>query len=595
MNKEGEQLASPTKVELLEQSFQGFPVSDGIAIGVPFFVPFAGSPDAIPEFPIAIGEVDQEIDRYRKALYSSREDLKSLQQELAREGASDAVSIFETHIQMLEDPLMTTFIEEKIRERLKNTESVFHSFIVNLETAFSVEGSGFSRERFGDVRDLSSRVLSNLVTKPATFPHIHFPFQQSIIFSEEIVPSDTAFKGAGQILGFVTWEGGGNSHAALLARAKGLPFVSRIPVEKLRQETISRVIIDGTKGELIVNPSQETVSRYQILQQEYARVEQEEDKDAAPITQDGYKVELYGNINQIEDIDFLNHYSHSGVGLFRSEYPMLQKSSLLLEEEEQFLLYCKMAEKLDKKPFTIRVLDIGGDKYPELFKHLSKESHPFLGCRGIRFLLHYPEIFTIQLRAILRASALYPEIRIVYPLISDVKELREVNAFLEKTKQDLVQEGKPFNTRLEIGCMLEVPSAILTCDALITECDFFEIGTNDLIQYTMGMDRSSSQMHQYQYPAHPSLLRMIKMVILEAKKKEKPVIVCGEMAASSRFVALLLGLGVKKLSCPARFIPSIKKAIRKTHLVEAWRMADKVLTLQTAAEVLQFLQNHSMD
>ncbi len=570
-----------------EIHIKGAPVSDGIAIGFPVFLAYQPE-EYIPEFPISMGEVEGEIERYRQALSSSRDDLRHLQKVLAEEGSNDAVSIVETHIQMLDDPLITTQMEEKIREMLKNTESVFHSVIEGLEELFSRHPDAFFREKLGDVRDLSNRVLKNLA--PIEKMAVEDIPPNSIIFARDLIPSDTASMQASRVTAFVTQTGGGTSHAALIARSKGIPYVASIDVDTLERARGSCVIVDGQTGDIIINPSSNTLAKYENLKNrltlQYQQLEQ--DRNVPCETKDGYPIQLYANINGLNDIDLVHHHGAKGIGLFRSEYPVFQDKELLFDENAQFRLYEQLIEKANGLSIVIRVFDLGGDKLPLSIHNFPKEPNPVLGCRGIRFLMRNKDIFRKQMRAILRASV-KGDIRILIPLITDIQELRGVKQFIEDVKQELVQEGIPFKAKIPLGCMLEVPSAILICDMIANECDFLSIGTNDLIQYTLGIDRNNSAMSDFYYPTHPSVVRMIKMAALEAKKNNKPISACGEITSNPLFAPLLVGLGVHNFSCASRFIPIIKKAIRQYTLLESCEIAEHVLNLDTSSAITEFL------
>jgi phosphotransferase system enzyme I (PtsI) len=572
-----------------EIHIKGAPVSDGIAIGVPVFLAYE-SHEFIPDFPISTGEVEGEIQRYRKALSFSREDLKHLQKVLAEEGSNDAVSIVETHIQMLDDPLITTHMEKKIREMLKNTESVFHSVIEGLEELFSQHPDAFFREKLGDVRDLSNRVLKNLspVEKIATED---IP-PNSIIFAKDLIPSDTTSMQASRVTAFVTQTGGGTSHAALIARSKGIPYVASIDIETLQKAKGSCVIVDGQTGDIIINPSSNTLAKYEKLRNrltlQYQQLEQ--DRDVSCETKDGCPIQLYANVNGLNDVDLVHHHGAKGIGLFRSEYPVFQDKELLFDEDAQYRLYAQLIEKAKGLSIVIRVLDLGGDKLPLSIHNFPKEPNPVLGCRGIRFLMRNKDIFRKQMRAILKASV-KGDIRILIPLISDIQELRGVKQFIESVKQELAREGIAFKANIPLGCMLEVPSAILICDMIANECDFLSIGTNDLIQYTLGIDRNNSAMSDFYYPTHPSVVRMIKMAALEAKKNNKPISACGEITSNPLFAPLLVGLGVHNFSCASRFIPIIKKSIGQYTLLETCEIAEHVLKLGTSAEITEFLNS----
>lgn len=573
--------------DLLEEILiRGFPVSDGIAIGTPFFLnPIE---EKTPEFSISLKEVDDEIERYRSALFSSREDLHQLRNNLAEEVSEDAATIIETHIHMLNDPLMTDHMEDKIRNKLQNSESVFKSVITDYEKRFSQNPNPFFQERLVDVMDLANRVLGHLCP---TQGHslLNVPFN-SIVFAKELIPSHTASAESSRVSAFVTQSGGGNSHAALIARAKGIPYIACVDVGSLQNISARCVIIDGQAGEIIFNPKRETLEKYKQrhtrLKTSYQILQKELQYDSETI--DGCSIQIFANIGNIGDLENLEQYGPDGIGLFRSEYLFFQHRHLISSEEGQYESYVQMIQTVGDMPIVIRAFDVGGDKNPELFPDAEKEPNPVLGCRGIRFLLRYPAIFKTQLRAILRA-AVHGDVRILLPLISDIGELEASKAVIAEVSQELRREGIAFKSNVPVGCMIEVPSAVLICDVLAKNCDFLSIGTNDLVQYTLGIDRSNPAMSDFCYPAHPSVLRMIKMVNTEAKRYGKTVTICGEIASNPLFVPLLLGLGVDQLSCSPRYIPIVKRAIRQTTLISAYELAQQILQLNSTAEVSRVL------
>jgi phosphoenolpyruvate-protein phosphotransferase (PTS system enzyme I) len=565
---------------------RGNPVSEGIAIGEIFFLDLV-SEEMSPEFPIAVGEIDSEISRYRRALFSSREDLQRLQTNLADEGSIDAVTIFDAHIQMLQDPLMTTHMEDKIRQMRQNTESVFRSVIKDYENRFSQGSNSFFKQRLIDVMDLSKRVLGHLDQKQK-LPFADIP-EGSIVLARVLIPSQTASVDVNRVSAFITQTGGGNSHAALIARAKGIPYIDGIDLHHL-QHRKGIVIVDGQMGDIIINPTSATMSKYTRLKKRMTNNYQvlEREGHLRSETADGYFIPLYANVESISDLELMHHHHAAGVGLFRSEYLFFQDNSLFSSEERQVAAYLELVEGAKGLPVVMRVLDIGGDKTPDLTLELEKETNPLLGCRGIRFLLSHREIFKTQLRALLRVAG-HGNVRILLPLIADISELRQTKQIVDEARRELLASGHEIEENIPLGCMLEVPSAMMICNFLAQECDFLSIGTNDLIQYTLGIDRGNSAKNNFYYPAHPSIIRMIKGAVLDAAGQNKRVGVCGEMASNPHFIPLLLGLGIREFSCSPRHIPLVKQAIRKTSLEAAQQFAERLLHLRTTEEVAEAL------
>ncbi len=571
----------------------GAPVSEGIAIGVLFHLN-SGSEDLIPDFAIPEQGIFLEIERYRSALALAKEDLLFLQKSLEKEGSQNAANIIEAHIQMLEDPSITTQVEERICSLKKNAEAVFSGIVSEYEKKFSKIKDVFFQQRVIDLLDLSKRILGNLSHK-TSFNFADIP-KNSIVFAKELIPSHTAAIHASRVSAFITQSGGGNSHAALIARAKGIPYVSSIDMSLLEKAKGGYVIVDGQTGEIIFHPTEATLENYRErktrLKTTYQLLQQ--DVHYHTETMDGYRVHTFANVGNLLDLEEMQNYRPEGIGLFRSEYLFLEKNTVFLSEEEQIQTYLQLVQKANRLPIVIRVFDIGGDKNPELFLEHEKETNPVLGCRGIRFLLRHLSIFRTQIRAIMRAGN-GANVKILLPMVSDIHEVLEAKKIIQEVRQELIEQNLIGSQNFPIGCMVEVPSVVFICDAIAREVDFLSIGTNDLVQYTLGMDRSNPAMSDCLYPAHPSVIRMIKMVVVEAKRQNKPVTICGEIASNPLFVPLLLGLGIHNFSCSPRYIPLIKKAIRQCVLLEAFKLARRVLQMSSPLEISHALLEASRD
>ena len=563
-----------------ELYLQGYPICPGIAIGRPFF--FTVAEENIPEFSVPHDQIDHEIDRYYSALSNSRKDLLSLQNRLHKEGVSEAAAILGSHLEIMRDPLMTVEMEEAIRRRGKNTEYVFKSVLGEYESKFNKIPDEFFRERLKDFRDISRRIIGHLRKhERCTLAQLNL---RSIVFAHELSPSDTAEANTDVIEAFVTRSGAETSHVAIMARAKGIPFVSNVDFPDLTVALPPRVIVDGCTGEVIINPSKETIKHYREEQKKMRIRAKGLQKRGTYETEtyDGYKTRLTANIETFNELDTLHQYGGDGVGLFRSEYLFIARDSFP-SEDEQFLVYRSIVEKVDGDASVIRTFDIGGDKFGNF--HINRyEKNPYLGCRAIRLMLKERPLFQTQIRAILRASA-FGELSILFPMISSVSELREAKVIIEEAKSELLKKGVPFSRNIPIGCMIEVPSAAITADIIVQECDFLSIGTNDLVQYALAVDRGNPAMSYLYTPSDPSIIRMIKMVVDVAARADKPVSVCGEIAADPRFTPLLLGLGVHELSVATPALPEIKNLIRHLSIIEAQEISIEVLACSTAAEV----------
>lgn len=566
--------------EDIEVRLKGSPICAGIAIGRPFF--FIYSDESVPEFSIENSEVPEEIARYRRALSHSEQEIRRLQKQLEIDGALEGVNILDTHLQIMRDPIVTSNIEKQIEVTRKNAEYIFQTIIKSYEKKFNNLKDKFFRERFKDVRDISRRIMKNL-RKSASISLADIP-SNSIVFAHDLVASETAETKKSQVGAFVTETGGETSHAAIIARARGIPFVSSVDFQDVQVGKNTYVIVDGRTGEVIINPRESTLNYYQTLQYQLDNQIQSLQKIGGllPETIDGYKVKLSANVEMENELELLHQYGGEGVGLFRSEYICLSHESFP-SEEEQFRIYKNIISAMKGLPIVIRTFDVGGDKFRE-FLNMRNESNPFLGCRAIRFMLREREAFKMQLRAILRASS-YGNVSIMFPMVSGSFELLEAKDILKEAMNELDKENFAYKSNIKIGCMIEVPSAAITCDVLAKECDFLSIGTNDLVQYSLAVDRGNQSMSYLYNPTHPSVIRLIKMIVTEGHSNGIPVSICGEIAADPRFTALLLGLGVHELSCSARYLPIVKNAIRNTSIVSANKLAERILVMSDAQEI----------
>lgn len=573
------------KVKEQQVYLKGAPICRGIAIGKPFF--FTLIDDCVPEFTIPAKDIDEEIDRYRQAIRRSRDDIKQLQKKLKKEKILEGAAILDAHIQMMQDPLLTQHIEDEIKKSRKNAEHVFHTFVSQYQKKFQSLADPFFRERFKDIQDISRRVMGYL-RDSVSVSLADIP-SGSVVFSDDLTAFDTAEANVSSVLAFVTQKGSATSHAAIVAKAKGIPYVSNIQLEDLLElDQDGKVIVDGRTGDIIFYPTEETLKTYRRLQESLERqVKSWGEKNPLPAeTVDGYQVKLSSNIDMTDDMDLFHENGGEGVGLFRSEYMFLNNDTFPTEDD-QYLYYLQLVEKMKGLPLVIRTFDFGGDKLM-LNPYMPTEGNPFIGCRAIRYLLKEKDIFKAQLRAILRASQ-FGKVSIMFPMISTLAELIEAKELLQEAYAELESKGYDEIPKVRIGSMIEVPSAAIVADLIAKECDFLSIGTNDLVQYSLAVDRRNHSPHQIHASTDPSVLRMIKLVVSEANHQGIPVTVCGEVAADPRFTALLLGLGVHELSVAPRYLPSIRKAVRSCCIVDSCALAEKALTLTNAKEISELL------
>lgn len=577
-----------------EVILRGLPISKGIGIGFPIFINTGESKTVELELPQK--EIEEEITRYRRAIDSSRKDLEQLRKISQRDGPAEIVAILGTHLEIMQDPLIVSEIEVRIRESQMPIEKIFHGLIEEYKLRFTTMHDQYFEERIRDMVDVLRRILGHVYPSGrmnlSEIPH------NSILIAQELVPSETIEASAALISAFVTAGGGLTSHAAIIARAKGIPYVANIDIKKLKKIEFHTIVVDGSLGLIILNPNRQSLKKYQEMKKNYS-AEHKKLKSSTHLTSetiDGYEVRVFANLENPKEIDSVLKNGASGVGLFRSEYLFLSKKQFP-EEEEQFEIYKKMIRSMRGSPLVIRVFDIGGDKkvdfLPEdpnakYFREIGMESNPALGCRAIRFLLRYPELLEQQLRAILRASRFGP-IQILIPMVSDVSELQIVRMMIEKIKKSLAQEGVKVAKEIPLGCMIEVPSSAIMCDVIAAETDFLSIGTNDLIQYVLAADRSNFNTSELYSPIHPSIFRLIQMIVNAANRAGKPVIVCGESAADPLMIPILLGLGVREFSVAFRHIPLVKHTIRTWRIIEACRLAEGAMEFSSALELKKYL------
>lgn len=568
------------KVKKSEFRLKGVPICRGIAIGKPYF--FTLVDDEVPEFTISRNDIEEEVSRYVDAVARSREDVKRLQGKLKKENILEGSDILDAHLQIMQDPLLTVNVEEQIRKTRKNAEHVFQDTINQYQKKFQSIADPLFRERFKDIQDISRRVMEYLrESVRASLADIP---PESIVFSEDLKASDTAEANVGCVNAFITASGGATSHAAIVAKAKGIPYVTDVMFDQISGiEENSTVIVDGRTGDIIFSPTEECLKKYRELQKEFeGQVRYLSKGRSLPSeTIDGYSVKLSANIDMIDEIVAFHESGGAGVGLFRSEYIFVSNDSFPTEDE-QYNIYKRLIKKMKGQPIVIRTFDFGGDKLV-LNQHIPFQGHSFLGSRAIRFLLKERDIFKAQIRAILRAAK-YGDVSIMFPMISALPELIEAKEILNEAYEELVDRGVEASDNIRVGCMIEVPSAAIIADLLAKECDFLSIGTNDLGQYSLAVDRRNC----LYAPTDPSVLRMIKFVVSEANHHGIPVTVCGEIAADPRFTQLLIGLGVE-LSVSPRYIPIVKRAIRNTTVVRATNIAEMALSLTNSQDILELL------
>lgn len=564
---------------------KGTSITAGLAVGTLYVLKPHTS--EIPQCELTKEEAKQEAIRFRQAVKDASSEIKRLKGRLKKEGVAEGVEILESHLILLKDPKLSTDIEKRIVALRMNAEYVFHLMLEQCQTQFSSLPDPYLRERRFDIQDIGRRILSYLLNEEhACLDELP---DDAVVYTHELTPSIVAEASPDKIKAFVTTIGSKTCHAAIVARAKGIAFISSVKFSDLEQAAGETVIVDGSLGELHLNPSQESLDecRKKIKKLKKANASLNDCGTLLAETLDGEKVRLYANVDVDEELDMLSIYGGEGVGLYRSEFAFLHHETLPTEDE-QFHVYRSIISKLSGLPIVIRTFDIGGDKAAQ-YPYFAREGHPYLGFRAIRFLLKEKELFKAQIRAILRAAQ-GADVSILFPMVSSLNELREAKEIVEATKKELRQKKIPFNRKVKLGSMIEVPSAAIIADLLAPECDFFSIGTNDLVQYSLAVDRSDHSLSCYYTPTHPGILRLIKMTVTAGDNAGIPVSVCGEIAADPKFVPLLLGLGVRGLSVAARFLPVIKQAIRSIDMKKAKKLAEKALKCATSQEIEKLIE-----
>ena len=539
--------------------------------------------DAVPRHEISEGEIPQEIQRLEHALTQTRQQILEVQRKVAHAlGAKDA-SIFDAHLLVLDDPTLIDEVSRVIHQQRVNVEHAFQQVAEKYAATLSTMNDEYLRERAADMRDVTTRVLDNLLGR-ADEADVRKLKEPCIIIAYDLSPSTTALLDKNLVRGFATDIGSKTSHTAIMARSLEIPAVVGLHDASRQLETGQDVLLDGFNGLLIVNPTDQTLFEYGQLARKRVTIEEKlrNIRDEPAITLDGVRITLSANVEQAADAEHVRACGAEGVGLFRTEYLFLNRETLP-DEEEQYAAYRQVAEALKPHPVVIRTLDLGGDKFLSHL-HVPQELNPFLGWRAIRFCLQEREIFRAQLRAILRA-AVEGNIKMMYPMISGLEELNQANALVEQYKRELGTDGMPFNDALEIGAMIEIPSAVLTADALAKCVKFFSIGTNDLIQYTLAVDRLNERIAHLYEPAHPAIVRLIHSSVEAGRRNGIWVGVCGEMAGDPTLTALLLGLGVDELSVAMSAVPQIKYLIRRLKMSEARALAEFALTCESASEI----------
>jgi phosphotransferase system enzyme I (PtsI) len=567
-----------------QQEFRlhGAGVSPGVAHGVIHVT--RDDLDDVPRYQIKAAQIPDEIGRFEAALIQTRMQILEMQQRIAESIGTKDAAIFDAHLLVVEDRTLIDEVLRKLDKERINVESVFQEVATSYSDTLSKIDDPYLRERALDIQDVTKRVIRNLLGKaPRPFLALTDPH---VLVAHNLDPSDTAMLNRDRVLGIATDLGSRTSHTAIMARSLNIPAIVGLHDATERLETGQSVLLDGINGVLIINPSAATVAAYQEIENRRVRIAEQlvQLRETKSTTRDGRHIVLSANIELPRDVDAVAANGAEGIGLYRTEFLYLNRDTLPTEDE-QYDIYRTVAERVHPHPLIIRTFDLGGDKIAPGTVETPDELNPFLGCRAIRFCLENRDIFRTQLRAILRASVT-GNIKVMFPMISGLQELRDAVAAVDECKDELGRSGIEFSEQIEVGAMVEIPSAAISADVLAREVDFFSIGTNDLIQYAIAVDRVNEKISHLYQPTHPAVLRLLKMIADAAHENQIWVGVCGEMAGDVALIPLLLGLGMDELSVGATLVPRVKRAVQSLETGECARLVSEALKLDTPTEIL---------
>ncbi|HEV7240402.1 MAG TPA: phosphoenolpyruvate--protein phosphotransferase [Thermoanaerobaculia bacterium] len=567
------------------RTYKGVGVSPGIAIGRAVIVEKRVS--SVYRIPIREEEVAAEVTRFMEALEKTQDELQDLKLKVSRSMGDEYASIFEAHAMIVGDASFADKVTQKIENEQVNAEWALAEVQEELQARFASFDDDYLRERVADVKDVAERVLVNLMG--IAHHDLSEIKHDVIIIADDLTPSDTVHFNRRPVVGFATEVGGRTSHTSIIAKSLFIPAVIGVPRLTKIVDNDEMVIVDGYEGTVVVNPTPAMISEYRSRESRHEEAEKKllENRDLAAVTKDHHTISLQANIELIEELDDAVKFGAEGIGLYRSEFLYISTSPFLPTEEEHFNIYRKLAEATAPNWCVIRTFDLGGKKLAREVMG-SKEDNPVLGLRALRLCMQHRDMFKTQLRALLRASA-FGKIKIMFPLVSGVQELRQVKTLVREIRLELDAEGIAYNRELKIGIMIEVPSAAVIADLLATEADFFAIGTNDLIQYSLAIDRGNENVSYLYEPLHPALLRLIKFVIDAGKRAGIPVSMCGEMASDPIYAIVLLGLGLEIYSMNPSSIPVVKNVIRSVRYKDCRRIAEAALNKKTAQEIEEFI------
>ena len=558
---------------------RGIIASPGIRIGKAYL--YKTTEIIIPKYTIKDEDVVSEIERFRNSIKKTKEEITSIQEQIASSLSSEMADIFTSHLMVLEDPLIIEKTIDKISSEKRNVEWIINDLTLELVQSLNTIKDDYIRERIIDLSDINKRLINNLQSRKTISPNDLE--EEVILFSKDLSPSDTAMLNKDFILAFVTDKGGRTSHTAIMARALEIPAIvgSLDITSKVRDGDI--VIVDALHGKVIIDPSEAEIKEYTKYREDLKRLDAElaELTHLPSKTLDENEIFIYGNIEIPEEMQIIKDHGAQGIGLFRSEFLFLDKS--LPDEEMQFREYRAVAEYFNPFPTVIRTLDVGGDKI-YAYTNDYKERNPFLGCRAIRFSLQNEDLLRTQIRAILRASH-YGNVKIMFPMITTVEELIKSKSITYECMNDLKKKGIPYDENIKIGIMIEVPSALINADILAKYADFFSVGTNDLVQYTLAVDRISEKIAYLYNPLNLSVLRLLKQLVDTSNRLSIPLSICGEMAGEPKYTMVLIGLGFREFSMSSAYMNQVKRIIRSVTGQECRELVDELMKCEKTHDI----------
>lgn len=568
---------------------KGIAASPGVSVG-PSYI-FQSEQIAIPRYKISKREIDKEIKLFQNSIVKAKKEITELRAVVAKKLSNKEADIFSAHLMALDDPLLEESTKGLITKELKNAAWALEIVVQKIFISMSEIDDEYIRERAVDILDIGKRILSHIGSKTGSKKKEVFK-HPVIIVAKNLTPSETAQFDKSKILGLIIETGSATSHVAILARALQVPAIvgTESALNFIKDNSI--IALDGLSGEVITNPTEEEINEFHQRGKEYKNLRTELFKiqELPAITQSGSRIFVKVNLEIEDEIKTLSNFNHDGIGLCRTEFLYMDREQFP-DENEQYKIYSKIIKRVKGKSVTIRTLDIGGDKMDKKFENkLSQEENPSLGCRGIRFSLRFPEVFMAQLRAILRAS-IHGQVRIMFPMISGLSDFIQAKNFVFQAQEELERNGYPFDRKIKIGIMIEVPSAALTTDILSRHVDFMSIGTNDLVQYVMASDRLNPEVASLYSPYHPAMIRILNQIITTANEQNCSISICGELASDEKFIPVFVGMGIKELSVSPQFVPKVRKLIRNVSSNTCENYLSRLLSLETTEQVEQNMRS----